>query len=121
MRVRKLSASGDYTFGQRLLNFFIDEPAGVAQVIQTTLLLFQGEWYLDTSTGTPFLEGVMGKHTQAQADSIIQSVVTGVQGVADYYDYQSSIDSDTRLFSVSMTVDTIYGPTPVQVQNYLNF
>ena len=121
MRVRQLGPTGDYLFGQGQKNFLINSPACVGQVVKTTLLLWQGEWFLDSTVGTPYLTGILGKHSQLQADVTSQDVVLAVQGVTTIQSFQSTDDSVNRAYSVEMTVNTVYGPTPVEIQNYINY
>lgn len=126
MRYRKLSADNDYTFGNGQLNFYRDEPAAVGQAVETRLLLFLGEWYLDISAGTPYLQGILGKFSKERADGTIQQQVLGtttdnpnVQAVTDISKYVSTVDPDTRAMNVELSIDTIYGPTAVQIANYV--
>lgn len=121
MRYRKLSPTGDYTWGQSLLNFYIDEPAAVGQAVETSLLLWQGEWFLDTSIGTPWVTGVLGFHSQASADTTIQDITSQVQGVVNVSNYLSTLDRETRAYGCRFNLDTIYGPTVVEMQNFINF
>lgn len=121
MRYRKLSPTGDYTFGSSQLNFLRDTPETVAQLVQTTLKLFNGEWFLNIDSGVPYFEGVLGKHTKQEADLTIQDAILNVQGVTSLDNYSSSIDPVTRKYSATGTLNTIYGPTPLQVSNYGNF
>lgn len=121
MRYRKLSPTGDYTFGSGQLNFFINTPEAVAQAVKTSLLLWIGEWYLNIEEGTPYMQGILGKHTQATMDATIKKRIGSVQGVTSIDNYVSSIDPETRKASVSATLNTIYGVTPLQVQNYANY
>lgn len=121
MRYRKLSPDNDYTFGGGQLNFYRDEPAAVGQAALTRLLLWLGEWYLNTDDGTPYMLGVLGKHSQTSADATIQNQVLGTQGLVDITNYNSVIEPNSRGYSATMDIDTIYGPTAVDVQNYVNF
>lgn len=128
MRYRKLTADEDYTFGNGQLDFYRDEPAAVGQAVLTRLLLFLGEWYLDITAGTPYLQGILGKHSKQEADTTIQAVVLGTTtddgstlGVTDIPKYESEINADTRGMNVQLSVDTIYGPTAVQIANYENY
>lgn len=121
MKYRKLSSTGDYTWGNSEKDFYIDVPAAVGQAVKTRLLLWEGEWYLDTDVGTPYLEGIIGRHPQSTADTTVQNQVTGTQGLLDITQYQSTIDPLTRFYSVIMTVNTIYGPTEVDLSNFVNF
>lgn len=120
MRVRALSNSGDYTFGQSGANFLINDAAAVAQVIGTRLLLMQGEWFLNTADGTPYSTQILGKGTKALYDAAIQARILGTQGIVNgarvnlvnqILSY-SSIQKN-RVLTVTCTVNTIYGPITV--------
>lgn len=117
MRVRKLSPSGDFTFGASQLNFLVDSPEAVAQVVQTSFLLWLGEWYLDLTAGMPWIQGVLGKHNQATADVTVQDYLLGIQGVTDITKFTSVAQEDLRKYSASATIDTLYGTTKVQIAN----
>lgn len=113
MRVRALDANGDMTFGQGGANFLVNSPACVAQCVKTRLLLGQGEWFLDVTAGTPWSSQILGKHV-ATADQAIRGVVLATQGVSAILLYASSLDPTTRKFTVTYTLDTIYGPADPQ-------
>ncbi len=59
-RVRKLDANRDYSFGQGNINFWINSPFGVAQNVETRLGLWEGEWFLDKTRGTPYSQEILG-------------------------------------------------------------
>jgi hypothetical protein len=117
MTVRKLTPTGDYAFGNSALDLISNTPQAVAQIVQTSLLLWLGEWYLDTTLGMPWIEGVLGKHNQATADITIQDYILNVQGVTDISDFTSSDDQDLRLYTGEVTINTEYGETDVQIAN----
>lgn len=107
-------------FGHSLADFWKDQVEGVGQAIKTRLLLFRGEWFLDTAAGTPWggfplsdlvvAQGqILGKNTAATRDLALKMAVLGTQGVTNIAEYSSSTDPDTRRFSVNMVVNTIYG------------
>lgn len=121
MKYRKLSPSGDYTFGHSLLDFYINTPEAVAQSVQTRILLWLGEWYQNIEEGTPFMQGIIGKHGIATANATLQERITSTDGVISLDDFESSIDPITRKFTVSGNLNTIYGVTPLQVSNYANY
>lgn len=106
MKYRKLDANGDYTFGRGNQDFFVDSPQAVAQAIQTTLALFQGEWFIDTSAGVPWLTQIVGFNTQVLYDDVIKKKVQQVQGVTSIDSYSSTLDRVSRLLTVNMTVTT---------------
>lgn len=121
MRYRKLTADGDYTFGGGQADFWRDVPEAVAQAVQTRLLLWLGEWFLNLDDGTPWMLGILGNHSAATADATIQDRINSTEGVVDIEEYESLIDGETRGMQVSATINTIYGPTVVEVQNYRNY
>ena len=97
--------------------------AYLAQAVQTRLGLFTGEWFLDTTDGTPWRTEVLGKYTQDSYDAVIkdrilttmvinsQLVITaGVKSIAAY---SSTFDPDARKLRVTTTIDTIYGEAKI--------
>jgi hypothetical protein len=120
MRYRKLDENGDFQFGHSSADFWFNQPEAVGQSIKTRLLLFTGEWFLDTTAGTPWggfplnadvvRQGrVLGEHTHLSRDMAIKERVVMTEGVLGIADYSSSFDTDLRNFSVNMVVDTVYG------------
>lgn len=113
MRYRKQDASGDYVFGHQQSDFYRDVPDAVAQAVKTRLMLFAGEWYLDTSDGTPWRTEVLGKYTRETYDAVIRSRILGTPGVTEILDYSSSFDGSSRSLSIKATINTQYGQAPV--------
>lgn len=121
MRYRKLSATGDYVFGNGQNSFLIDSPEAVAQAVMTRLKLFMGEWYQNTDEGVPYFQGVLGKHSKDEADAVLKSQIAEVEGVIGYSNFSSVKNSDTRGYSCGFTLDTVYGVTQVENLNYGDF
>jgi len=113
MRYRKLDANGDYSFGQSQNNFWVDVPDGVAQAVKTRLALLQGEWYLDSTEGTPYSTKILGTGTKDLYDIAIRDRILGTTGVNSIVSYSSSLNN--RILSVAVTIDTIYGTTQITV------
>lgn len=111
MRYRKLSASGDYTFGHGVSDFHIDTPEAVGQAVKTKLLLWREEWFLDTTEGTPYLTEILGKNQQGAYDLAIRERILDTTGVKEILSYLSELDRATRALVVTATIDTIYGQT----------
>lgn len=114
MRYRALSQTGDYQFGMGRTEFLVNSPAAVGQLIVTRLRLLRGEWFLDVSEGTPYGDQVLGTNTASTRDAAIRGRILQTQGVTGIASYQSSVDAETRVFSVAATVDTIYGRVAVK-------
>lgn len=120
MRVRKLSEDGDYTFGGSELDFWRDVPEAPGQVAETRMLLWLGEWYQNLEEGTPYLQGILGKHSQDTANTVIQDRIIATEGVLNIQDYESNLDEEHRSMEVSATINTVYGVTEIEILNYAN-
>jgi hypothetical protein len=113
MRYRKLDENDDYSFGQGQINFYKDDPVGVAQAVLTRLRLWLTEWFLDIEEGMPWVQGVLGKREIETANNTIRTHVLETEGVLRIVDYNSQYDADNRTFSVQIEMDTIYGPETI--------
>lgn len=118
MRYRKLTNTGDYSFGNGQLDFYRDVPAAVGQSVETRILLWLGEWFLDIEDGTPFLQGILGKYSQVTANTTIQDRILTTDGVVSIENYRSNIDVDNRAMTVECDINTIFGPTALKISNY---
>lgn len=113
MRIRPLSPTGDYTIGQPWL---IDSPQAVAQVISTRLKLWLGEWFLDTTDGTPWMTQVLGERYNRSPDAAIKRRILGSPGVLSIISYSSSFSGGSqRTLTITVTVQTQYSVTPVTI------
>lgn len=112
MRYRKLSSTNDYVFGQGVPEFLVDTPEAVGQAVRTRLRLSTGEWFLDTTEGTPYATEILGAGTQALYDSAIKERVIGTPGVTSIDVYSSSLGQN-RALSVTMTISTQYGQATI--------
>lgn len=112
MIYRRLDNNGDYSFGRGKQDFIAASDA-VAQAIKTRLLLLTAEWWEDQSDGTPLFQSILGAYgTEDSLDSvdlIIQERILGTDNVAEITEYTSNYEN--RVFSVSCTVNTIFGTT----------
>lgn len=109
MRVRKLDADGDMSFGNSTRDFWINTPEAPAQCAMTRLRLSQGDWFANLTDGTPWASQVLGERTSSTRDVVVRGTVLGTQGVTDINEYSSVTDGNTRTWNVAMTMDTVYG------------
>lgn len=121
MRYRKLTEDQDYTFGNGQMDFWRDVPEAVGQACETRLELWLGEFFLDIDEGTAYMQGVLGKHSKQDADVTIQDRALGTQGLSNISNYSSEVNPENRGMTVGFNIDTIYGPTAVQLENYGNY
>lgn len=111
MRYRSLDAAGDYTLGNSTV-FLVNSPATVGQSVLTRLRLLTGEFFLDLTEGLPYSTEIRGKYTQATYDAAIRSRILGTQGITEITAYQSTLSS-ARVLTVTVSINTVYGPTEV--------
>ena len=112
MKVRKLTASGDYRLGHGDRDFYVDAAEGVAQNVMTSLALWQGQWFIDTSEGTPWLQRILGKHNAV--DTVIKTRILETPGVISISEYESILNPDTRSMTVTATLETEYGQSTIK-------
>lgn len=111
MRYRAMDANGDYQFGRSAGVMLTNSSAAVAQAVLTRLRLWTGEWFLDTTEGTPYFPDILGHNTAGTRDVAIKQRVLDTLGVQSIVSYASSING--RDFSVSMLLDTAYGQATI--------
>jgi hypothetical protein len=112
MRVRALSPSGDFLFGNGVQNYLVNSPQAVAQCVYTALRLLLGEWFLDTTAGVPWLTKVIGFGTESTQDTVVRNAILGVQGVTEILSYNS--ERVGTVFTITdLVVATLYGPATV--------
>jgi len=114
MRYRKITADGDYTFGQGLANFWVDVREAPAQAVRSRLLLLKGEWFADQSDGTAWSTRVLGRNTMSTYDPELQGRIAGTQKVTGIQQYESVVDPNTRRLTVRARISTAYGEIQVQ-------
>lgn len=121
MRVRKQTGDGDYVFGNGQADFYRDVPEAPGTVSKMRLELWEGEWFLDLTEGTAYVTGVLGKQPSGNPERTIRDRINGTQGMVGISSYESAVDPDTRIMSVEVAENTIYGPTSIALANVGNF
>lgn len=114
LQYRRLDSNDDYLFGQGSQGFLTDSDA-VQQAILTTLRLYQGEWWEDTTIGLPLWQkmlGVPGSKTSV-ITALLQDAISEVTGVKKVYNVSGTFDATTRAYSFLAYVETEYGTTTV--------
>lgn len=114
MKYRALDPNGDMRFGGGRGDWLADNPEAVAQAARTRLLLIEGEWFLDTTEGTPYQSRILGTGKQSLYDWAIRERILRTQGATELTAYDSQIDPETRRLSVQATISTLYGTATVQ-------
>ena len=99
----------------KLTNGKFEEVSGiqfVGQRVKDALFTFQGEWFLDTEFGVPYLESILGQKTQnlAVVGAILKSEIRSViEGDAVLTSFQLTHDTSTREMKVSFIIKDAEG------------
>lgn len=112
MRVRRLDDDGDMTFGAGRSNYLTDAEA-VAQSVLTRLRLIRGEWYIDTTEGTPYRTEVLGRGTESSAVLALQRRIMETPGVRSIVSMTATHDAESRKAVFTITIDTDFGETTI--------
>ncbi|EFH3308724.1 TPA: hypothetical protein HNJ18_02715 [Escherichia coli] len=113
MRYRREDADGDYTFGSGDDSWLTDSPEAVAQAIKTRFELWYGQWFLDTTEGTPWIQSVLGKQRPEVYNLAIKKRILETQGVSSITYFSSTVNSTTRRVVFTATVETLWGTMTV--------
>lgn len=113
MRYRREDDNGDYTFGQGDDTWLINSPEAVAQAIKTRFELWYGQWFLDTTEGTPWIQSVLGKQRPEIYNLAIRQRILDTAGVSSITAFDTTVNTSTRRVTFTATVETLYGTTTV--------
>lgn len=88
----------------------IDNAERVAQQIKITLCFWYGEWFLDITDGTPYLEHILIKNPNlSHIRQIISERIKSVQGVIALNSLNLDYNATGRTLDVEYTANTDYG------------
>ena len=104
------------TAGQLALVYDGDETA---QTIKTRLSTFLGEYFLNVNYGIPYFQVLQSQESVEALNISIKSMINGVVGVDKIKDFQTNLNSTTRVYSVSAIINTTYNDDVITInQNY---
>lgn len=116
MKYRRLDANGDYTFGHGSSDYLSGIDA-LRQAVETKIKLFYGEWFANQGIGIPMFQSLLGQVNIEQLKIALQNLLTarvlevkGVQSVE-----AMTITQNDRELHVSLTLNTTYGDTTLEV------
>jgi hypothetical protein len=106
MRYRREDDDGDYTFGRGDDTWLINSPEAVAQAIKTRFELWYGQWFLDTTEGTPWIQSVLGKQRPEVYNLAIRQRILETAGVSSITAFDTTVNTSTRRVTFTATVET---------------
>jgi hypothetical protein len=88
----------------------VDGAARVAQQIKVTLLLFLGEWFLDTTFGVPYFEDILVKNPRwGTVNAVLRARIADVPGVGRIRRLTLDFNRPTRSLTVTFEAETAFG------------
>lgn len=103
-------------FGNQQADYLRDVPEAVQQIVGTRLRLLRGEWYVDTSAGMPWFGAVLGVRTRETIEPAVRAEVLAAPGVTGIRKFDTVLDDEGRVVSMSIEIDTVFGPAVVVVE-----
>lgn len=89
----------------------------LAQRLLIKLQTFQGEWFLDVEEGVPYFQSIFGKNRSKESvDAIFQREITTEPEVVSLDSYQSILDSEYRVFSLSFQITSVNQEEPTLIE-----
>lgn len=108
MRVRRVDADGDWTFG-RGRNSYAAAGESVAQRVKTRLLSFTGDWFLDLEHGLPWFARMEKPADLVRLEADVKRCILETPGVQSLIEFSMALDPETRKCAIAATVTDIYG------------
>lgn len=117
MTVRKIQSDGDIaTSGTQ----FLTGQKEVAQTIKNRLRLFLGEYFRDITDGTPWFQDILGKgKNELVREAILKRRVLQTEGVLSLFEFSADFDIQSRKYTVSMGVKTLYGDELITITDVI--
>ena len=112
MKYRRLTPTGDYSFGQGALEYLTDVKA-VVQAIETRLKLLQYEWWENLTEGLPLFQRVLTARREGldTVALLIRERILSTPHVTAISAYADSFTDGAYRFTA--TVETDYGAVNV--------
>lgn len=108
MRVRRIDADGDWTFGRGRASYAATGES-VAQRVRTRLQSFRGDWFLDLDHGLPWFEHMAKPANLDLLEADLKRCILETPGVATLTAFSMNLDRDPRKCTVSATITDVYG------------
>ncbi|BBE09730.1 Uncharacterized protein MCB1EB_1569 [Mycoavidus cysteinexigens] len=100
MKVRRLDANHDWTFGQGRANY-ATLAESVAQRVKSRLLSFQGDWFLDLEHGLPWLPHFERPADLRQIEHLVKRTILHTHGVRELLNLELEWDASTRRLTIT--------------------
>lgn len=94
-----------------------DEKSVIAQRVKRALLLFKGEYFLDSELGMSYYDDILGTKNSIDAiQAVFINAIREVKGVADIKEFNIAFDNEARALTINMTIkDTLNNEIDVSI------
>lgn len=111
MQTRKLDQNEDMIFGHGNSDFLKGNFA-ILRMVKNTLLMTQGDWFLDRFYGIPyFSEPFLHEKNLPIITTVLKSAILNVSGVRAILDFITKVDEYKRTLSIDCTMQIDAGDT----------
>ena len=112
MKYRKLTNTGDYSFGANKKDY-VEGTEAVAFAIRTRILLFYNEWWEDIGQGIPMFQSIVGQTNpdlvKRSIASLVEKRILEINEVSTVNSIDVEVNKRTRTISMSCNVTTTDG------------
>lgn len=102
MRVSRLDKNKDWTFGKGRANYAITSEA-IRQSVQTRLLSFANDWFLDTTANIDWLNILGNRNNEQTIKSEVTRVVLATEGILTLNKYELIVTSREATITIEFT------------------
>lgn len=107
MRVSRLAASGDWTFGRGRANYLVRSDA-VLQGLMTRLRSFTDDWFLDIDAGIDWISLLGSRNSEQQIKNNVERVTLETDGIARIDLLELNVNRAERHAIIRLQVTTIF-------------
>lgn len=88
----------------------VTDALAVGQHVRQRLNTYEGEWFIDTTAGVPWLKKILGqRYDPALAEAVTKASILGTDGVTEITSFSVGFDRATRGVSIrSVEIMTDY-------------
>ena len=91
------------------------DAEAVGQHVRQRVMTFEGEWFLDTLAGLPWIAQIFGKsYDPALAEAVVKAEILETDGASGIEGFSIRFDRETRgVIIKDITVETPYGTAAI--------
>lgn len=119
MKTRRLDSNHDWTFGNGLANYALDSES-VRQCVETILLSFRYNWFLDEDHGINWWAYFTKNPDVPVMEADIKRHILEADGVGTLQDLNLQLNTITRQMIVTVRYTDIFNQTNTVVTNVGN-